>query len=292
MFWIGCWAGTLKVRFAHIVRRLDAATEARSRALTRFARAQGARAWVLDLRDDAAAATATSRHAGHIRFHSVRSAADGRRTKRQADRTRCAPSVQASVPRPLAVLVNGNTASAAEITARCHPGYRSRDRWSGRRRTAKDSCNRSFRYPDGSALKLTVERYLDRARPRSGPARHRTRHRVGAAGRRGQRRPGQRPATCACARTPAGPAYARHAAGNHAIRTMRIFMATGEASGDTRAPLPSPARCASPFDPTLEFTGIGSERMRAAGFRTDRRHARLGEHGADRSADAKKFRRS
>jgi carboxyl-terminal processing protease len=121
--------------------------------------AGGARALVLDLRDDgggyedvAVAVTSLFVATGPIVTIEDRR---GRKTTHSADG-------RASAPLPLAVLVNENTASGAEITAAAI-AERGAGVLVGKRTFGKGLVQQIFPLPDGSAMKLTTERYLTAA---------------------------------------------------------------------------------------------------------------------------------
>jgi carboxyl-terminal processing protease len=116
---------------------------------------RGARAYVLDLRDNGggyrdAAVSITSRFvpAGPVMIVAERSG------KRSTIPTNGA----APERKPLAVLVNGNTASAAEITAGAVQDTQT-GRLVGTRTFGKGLVQRMYPLPDGAALKVTIERY-------------------------------------------------------------------------------------------------------------------------------------
>ena len=126
-------------------------------ALVESLRAQGARALVLDLRDDgggyenvAVGVTSKFVAAGPIVTIEDRR---GRKTTHRADGSAVQPAL------PLAVLVNGNTASAAEITAAAIQD-RGAGTIVGERTFGKGLVQQIFPLPDGSAMKLTTQRYL------------------------------------------------------------------------------------------------------------------------------------
>jgi carboxyl-terminal processing protease len=118
--------------------------------------AQGARAYVLDLRDDGGgyrdvAIAVTSKFVARGPIVTVLEKSGRRRTLR-ADGS-------AIAAKPLVVLVNGNTASAAEITAGAIADERV-GTLVGTRTYGKGLVQQIVPLPDGAAMKLTTERYL------------------------------------------------------------------------------------------------------------------------------------
>jgi len=116
---------------------------------------QDARAYVLDLRDNGggyrdAAVAITSEFVPHGPIMVVQ-ARNGKRTTTESVRARV-------VTKPLAVLVNGNTASGAEITAGAIQDL-SAGLLVGTRTFGKGLVQAMYPLPDGAALKVTVERY-------------------------------------------------------------------------------------------------------------------------------------
>jgi carboxyl-terminal processing protease len=135
----------------------NAATELEA-ALRRL-RAQGARGWILDLRGDGGgyrdvAVRVTSAFVPRGRLLTVE-ARGGRRTTLDS-------LGAAFVPRPLVALVDVNTASAAEITASAIQDTGA-GTLVGARTYGKGLVQQVVPLPDGSALKLTIERYLTAA---------------------------------------------------------------------------------------------------------------------------------
>ncbi len=120
---------------------------------------QGAHAYVLDLRDNGGgyarqAVTITSHFIDGGPVFTVQRRS-GRRTTYYAE--------PATTPRkPLAVLVNGNTASAAEITAAAIADDRT-GTLIGERTFGKGVAQEVFVLPSGGAMKMTTERYFTAA---------------------------------------------------------------------------------------------------------------------------------
>lgn len=117
---------------------------------------QGARAFVLDLRDDGGgyrhvAIAVTSKFVASGPIVTVQDRR-GRRTTLAADGSAISPS-------PLVVLVNGNTASAAEITAAAIQDVGG-GTLVGARTFGKGLVQQIFPLPDGAAMKITTERYV------------------------------------------------------------------------------------------------------------------------------------
>jgi carboxyl-terminal processing protease len=117
---------------------------------------QGARAYVLDLRDDGGgyrhiAIAVTSKFVASGPIVTVQDRR-GRRSTLVADGS-------AFSPKPLVVLVNGNTASAAEITAAAIQDV-GRGTLVGQRTYGKGLVQQIFPLPDGAAMKITTERYV------------------------------------------------------------------------------------------------------------------------------------
>ncbi len=118
--------------------------------------AQGARAYVLDLRDNGGgyarqAVAITSQFIGAGPVFTVQ--------RRSGRRTTYAAEPGATRHGPLAVLVNGNTASAAEITASAIADDRA-GTLVGERTFGKGVAQQVFVLPSGGAMKMTTERYF------------------------------------------------------------------------------------------------------------------------------------
>jgi carboxyl-terminal processing protease len=112
---------------------------------------------VLDLRDDGGgyrhvAIAVTSKFVASGPIVTVQDRR-GRRTTLVADGSASSP------PRPLVVLVNGNTASAAEITAAAIQDDGA-GTLVGQRTYGKGLVQQIFPLPDGAAMKITTERYV------------------------------------------------------------------------------------------------------------------------------------
>jgi carboxyl-terminal processing protease len=125
--------------------------------LVRGLASQGARAYVLDLRDDGGgyrhiAIAVTSKFVARGPIVTVQDRR-GRRTTLVADGSAISPPVA------LVVLVNGNTASAAEITAAAIQDVGA-GTLVGERTFGKGLVQQIFPLPDGAAMKITTERYV------------------------------------------------------------------------------------------------------------------------------------
>jgi carboxyl-terminal processing protease len=118
--------------------------------------AAGARAYVLDLRDDGGGYRDV---AIDVTSNFVPRGAIVIMQARNGKRTTLASSAAPRARKPLVVLVNGNTASAAEITASAIAETGS-GILVGARTYGKGLVQQMFPLPDGGAMKVTVERYL------------------------------------------------------------------------------------------------------------------------------------
>jgi len=118
--------------------------------------AKGARAYVLDLRDngggyrDAAIAVAS---------HFIAKGPIVATQERSGPRTTYSALQLTTIDAPLAVLVNGDTASAAEIVAGAIQDARA-GTLVGERTFGKGLVQEAFALPDGAGMKLTVARYF------------------------------------------------------------------------------------------------------------------------------------
>lgn len=140
------------------ITQFDARTaEMLDRALARLDR-EGARALILDVRNNPgglleSAVEVSSRFLPRGRMVLITQGRDERR--RQTFLTRAAPKVYNW---PLAILLNGGSASASEVVAGCLQDHR-RAVVVGERSFGKGSVQSLLPLPDGSALRLTTARY-------------------------------------------------------------------------------------------------------------------------------------